>query len=472
MKTNTSTKFKIKGCSIFFLPIKTRIPLKFGKETLTEVECIRVKLVLQDKTGKTAEGWGETLLSVNWVWPSDVSWNERLNALKDFCRKIAKTLPDLDYAGHSFEMGHFFIQEQLPALLKRANTLRKSANQQAIPYLASLVCFSAFDIALHDAYGNLMNMPVYETYKPPFMRYDLSHYLVPDEKSKISFKNKFPADFFALPPPNELISWHLVGEKDPLSENELTGNEPQDGYPVLLSDWIKRDGLLCLKIKLRGNDYDWDYARIIKVGKIAIEEKVLWLSLDFNCTVQDPAYVNGILDKLLKDEPRIYSMLLYIEQPFPYELEEYQIDVHSVAARKPLFMDESAHDWRLIKLGRTLGWSGVALKTCKTQTGALLSMCWAKAHGMTLMVQDLTNPMIAQIPHCLLAAYSGTIMGVETDSMQFYPEASKPEAVYHPALYERRKGVIKLGTIQGSGFGYGIEYIHRTLPPADSSYGL
>ena len=100
-------------------------------------------------------------------------------------------------------------------------------------------------------------------------------------------------------------------------------------------------------------------------------------------------------------------MLLYVEQPFPYDLEAHRIDVHSVSARKPLFMDESAHDWRFVRLGRELGWSGVALKTCKTQTGALLSLCWAKAHGMTLMVQDLSNPMLAQIPHVLLAAHAG-----------------------------------------------------------------
>ena len=52
--------------------------------------------------------------------------------------------------------------------------------------------------------------------------------------------------------------------------------------------------------------------------------------------------------------------------------------MHAVSARKPLFMDESAHDWRLVRLGRGLGWTGVALKTCKTQTGALLSLCWAQ----------------------------------------------------------------------------------------------
>jgi hypothetical protein len=127
-------------------------------------------------------------------------------------------------------------------------------------------------------------------------------------------------------------------------------------------------------------------------------------------------------------------------------------------------MDESAHDWKLVKLGRELGWTGVALKTCKTQTGALLSLCWAKAHGMTLMVQDLTNPMLAQIPHVLLAAYAGTIMGVETNAMQFYPDASLPEEKVHPGLYRRRDGEVDLSSIQGPGFGYRLNEIERELP--------
>jgi len=124
-------------------------------------------------------------------------------------------------------------------------------------------------------------------------------------------------------------------------------------------------------------------------------------------------------------------------------------------------MDESAHDWKIVRLGRELGWTGVALKTCKTQTGALLSLCWAKAHGMTLMVQDLTNPMLAQIPHVLLAAHAGTIMGVETNAMQFYPDASLPEEAVHPGLYRRREGVVDLSTIGGSGFGYRLSEIDR-----------
>ncbi|MFH0937852.1 MAG: hypothetical protein V1899_00980, partial [Planctomycetota bacterium] len=288
--------------------------------------------------------------------------------------------------------------------------------------------------------------------------------ITPAEGAKISFKNMYPADYLVLPRLNRMAAWHLVGGKDLIEESELTGSEPKDGYPVLLRDWIRRDGLNCIKVKLRGNDAPWDYERLVKVGQIAIEENVDWLTSDFNCTVTDPSYVNTILDRLVIEHPRIYGMILYVEQPFPYDLEKNPIDVHSVSARKPLFMDESAHDWHLIKLGRLLGWSGVALKTCKTQTGALLSLCWAKAHGMTLMVQDLSNPMLAQIPHCLLAAHAGTIMGVETNGMQFYPEFSKPEAAVHPGLYTRNKGDVDLSTLKGPGFGYCLDKIKRQLP--------
>ena len=308
-------------------------------------------------------------------------------------------------------------------------------------------------------------------YNAEFMNTDLSNFIELAENADVSFAGKYPEDFFATPTAKALPAWHLVGGKDMLDTSELTGQEPDDGYPVLLPEWIKRDGLTCLKVKLRGNDSAWDYERLIKVGKIAQENNVVWLTSDFNCTVTDPAYVNDILDRLVMEHPRIYQQLLYVEQPFPYDLEENQIDVHSVSARKPLFMDESAHNWKIVRLGRKLGWTGVALKTCKTQTGALLSLCWAKAHGMTLMVQDLTNPMLAQIPHVLLAAHAGTIMGVETNSMQFYPAASAPEEAVHPGLYQRRNGRLDLLSLDGSGFGYRLSEIKRDLPQPAASYG-
>ena len=449
------------GVSVYFLPVQNRVPLKFGRETVTGVVCARVRMRVANANGKTAEGWGETPLSVSWVWPSEISFETRREALQDFTMHLATAWLDVEAAGHPLEVGHAFMEESLPRLLQQFNATRGNTDQ--VPWLAALVCCSAFDIALHDAYGNLNAVPIYETYSATFMHRDLASYLTPAEHSSVSFAGKYPADFFT-PRKSTLPAWHLVGGKDPVDESELTGAEPNDGYPILLKDWIQRDGLRCLKIKLCGTDAQWDYNRILSVGRVALENGVQWLTTDFNCTVTDPAYVNEILDRLLLESPSLYGMILYVEQPFPYDLEEHQIDVHSVSARKPLFMDESAHDWKLVKFGRQLGWSGVALKTCKTQTGAVLSLCWAKAHGMTLMVQDLTNPMLAQIPHLSLAAHAGTIMGVETNSMQFSPEPSRPEAAFHRGIYPRRNGAVDLSTIEGAGFGYRLGEIQRKLP--------
>jgi L-alanine-DL-glutamate epimerase-like enolase superfamily enzyme len=453
------------AASLFFLPVTTRVPLKFGPEVTTEVTCARVRLAVEDALGRRAVGWGETPLSVQWVWPSALSYEERHAALKGFCLVLAGMWGRSQDAesGHPIEVGHSVIEARLPDLLRAYNESAR-AGREPIPWLAALVCNSAFDLALHDAYGVLHGLSTYKTYTSEFMNRDLADFVTPAEDSPISFRGLYPAAFLMPERADTLAAWHLVGGKDPIEPSELTGDEPDDGYPVLLRDWIRRDGLDCLKVKLRGDDPAWDYDRLVRVGRIAIEEGARWLTADFNCTVHDPAYVNAILDRLLVDEPTFSGMLLYVEQPFPYDLEANRIDVHSVSARKPLFMDESAHDWGLVNLGRSLGWTGVALKTCKTQTGALLTLCWAKAHGMTLMVQDLTNPMLAQIPHLLLAAHAGTIMGVETNSMQFYPEASKPEAAVHPGLYRRRGGNVDLSSIRGPGFGCRIDEIDRTLP--------
>jgi hypothetical protein len=55
-------------------------------------------------------------------------------------------------------------------------------------------------------------------------------------------------------------------------------------------------------------------------------------------------------------------------------------------------------------------------------------------------------------------------MGVESNAMQFYPDASEEEAHIHPGVYARRGGILDLSTIAGPGFGYRVEEIGRALP--------
>jgi L-alanine-DL-glutamate epimerase-like enolase superfamily enzyme len=461
------TDVRVIDARLYFLPLKMRVPLKFGAETVDQITCVRVCVTVTNKDGVQAKGWGETPISAAWAWPGKLAYRQREDAMLRFCGSLASAWSGFDFFGHPMEIGHAFTGEVLPRLLKECNA-RQDSFAEPMPYLAALICCSAFDQAVHDAYGVSVGRPLYGLYDAEHMNRDLSFYLEPAAGGRVRFEGLYPKDFLVAKPATMLPAWHLVGGVDALYDGDLNGGEPDDGYPVTLVGWIKRDGLKALKVKLRGNDSRWDYQRMCRVGELALRHDVLWLSADFNCMVTDPAYVNDLLDRLKAEYPRIYGALLYVEQPFPHAMEDHPIDVHSVSSRKPLMMDESAHDWQHVRMGRELGWNGVALKTCKTQTGALLSLCWARAHGMALMVQDLTNPSLAMIPHALLASHCGTIYGVETNAVQFWPDASKPESRVHTGLYERRNGVIDLRTLTGAGFGYQIDRIGRALPDPDA----
>ena len=423
------------SAEVRFIPVTMRLPLKFGGETVSTITVAHAEVCAYGATGQ-----GETPLSVGWAWPSAHSFAYRETMMCDFTRLLADEFTASD--DDPMSGGYRFSETVLPRLLEKFNR----DNDTDMPLLAALICWSAFDIAAHDAFGLALGLPTYRTYNAKYMKHDLAHYFGEER-----FAGLYPEDFFVKEVPETLPVWHLVGGKDLLLERERTGSEPDDGYPVSLEKWIERDGLKCLKIKLTGRDPEWDLDRMVSVGEIALRYGCEALSPDFNCMVETPDYVNGVLDRLRERHPDIFGLIAYVEQPFPYDLEKHRIDVHSCSARRDLFMDESAHDWKLVKLGRELGWTGVALKVCKSQTGALLSACWAKAHGMKLMVQDLTNPMLAQIPHVLLAAHVGTIKGVECNAPQFYPEASLEYEKKHPGLYERRNGVVVIKSLNGNG---------------------
>ena len=149
-----STDVRVVGARLYFLPVHTRLPLKFGPEITTSVTCARACLTVADCKGRAAEGWGETPLSVQWVWPSRLSYEARHEALKAFCILLAEAWTHFDGSGHAMEVGHDFQEEILPVLLARFNQ-SNSKLEEPMPLLAALVCCSVFDVALHDAYGQI-----------------------------------------------------------------------------------------------------------------------------------------------------------------------------------------------------------------------------------------------------------------------------------------------------------------------------
>jgi len=99
-------------------------------------------------------------------------------------------------AGHPLEVGHAFQETVLPELWREFNSNRKKSER--LPWLAALVCCSAFDIALHDGYGALHKRPVYETYNAQYMNHDLSHFLVRSGQGR-RFLGTYPEEFLSVP---------------------------------------------------------------------------------------------------------------------------------------------------------------------------------------------------------------------------------------------------------------------------------
>ena len=125
---------RILSSDLKFVPVETRMPLKFGTEVLTSVTCARVSLLVRDGDGNESVGWGETPLSVQWVWPSAVPYGERLDALLDFCAKLSGEWSDNGACGHALEIGHSLLFERLPRVLDSYNRGERSG-LEPIPWL-------------------------------------------------------------------------------------------------------------------------------------------------------------------------------------------------------------------------------------------------------------------------------------------------------------------------------------------------
>jgi len=157
-------------------------------------------------------------------------------------------------------------------------------------------------------------------------------------------------------------------------------------------------------------------------------------------------------------------MILYVEQPFPYELRRARLMFMFFGTQATLSGRERT---RLAdgQVGARIWVVGSGAQNLQDADGRDPKRVRGAAHGMGLMVQDLTNPMLAQIPHVLLAAHTGTIMGVETNAMQFYPEPQGQKRRFIRVYFGDETGKVSNFQCTGEeGFGYRLEEIKRELP--------
>lgn len=448
---------KVKQIEIRFEPCTARTPLKFGAVVMDQVTFCRVQAVVENRRGQVASGWGGIFLADFWSWPTpELDHASKEACMKQVVQRYADEVTAYPYYAHPIDL-FFALEPELDRINTEACALLEPHLQQ--PLLGALVCASPVDAALHDAFGNVNGLDSYRGYGPQFMS-DLSRYLGP------RYRGKYIAQYLRDTYLPAVPVFHLVGGLDKLTRTEKDDSDPQDGEPVSLDEWIARDGVFCLKVKLRGNDLDWDVERTLAVHQIAKQELAkrgqtdLHLTADTNEQCETPEYLVEMLTRIREASPECYDRILYLEQPTHRDLETHPHDMRPLSALKPVLLDESLTGLEALQLGLDLGWSGLALKTCKGHSMDMVLAAKAKQEGIPYALQDLTNPSLALIHSVGMGARLYTMMGVEANSRQFFPAATPPgEQRVHAGLFRLQNGMASTASLQGTGLGYQMDKV-------------
>ncbi|MBK9315469.1 MAG: hypothetical protein IPM55_14690 [Acidobacteria bacterium] len=427
-----------------------RTPYKFGGVPVDRATILDVRIQVRSRDGRSATGFGSMPLGNVWSFPSrEMSYATTLGAMKSLADRIQVITASCDDYGHPIDLN----QSLEPAFLKAAADLSRELKLKSpIPKLCTLVTASAFDAAIHDAFGKLHQRNCYQTYGRDLMPRDLGRYLTKE------FSGERLSDYLLPEATRKLAVFHSVGGADAVVPEELE-KPVGDGLPETLAEWIRYNGLTHIKIKLQGEDLAWDIERTVNIDRIASETRPQtdWkYCVDFNERCPDVGYVLEFLRKVKERSPKGFERILYLEQPTARDLASNRQNVmHEAAKLRPVVIDESLVDLESLLLAREMGYTGVALKACKGQSQAMLMAAAAQKYRMFLTVQDLTCPGASLIHSVGIAAHVPGVAGVEANGRQYMPAANKPWESRFPGIFRITDGKFDTSGLDSPGLATG-----------------
>lgn len=443
------TDIQIEDITYSYQDYKYRVPIKFGGTELDRATILNVDCVVRTVNGRTSKGFGSMPLSNVWSFPSKtMTYDTTLGAMKALADRIARITKGCQQNGHPIDLNVLLEPEFLKAADEESRRLKLD---HPIPKLCTLVTASAFDAAVHDAYGKAHSLNCYRTYGPEFMTHDLAHYLTPD------FKGEYLDRYVSRDPKPRMPLYHLVGAVDAIFDSDIK-KRVKDGLPETLPEWIRFNGLTNMKIKLNGDNLGWDIDRVLNVDKAASEAQkqrgvsTWYYSLDFNEKCPNVQYLIDFLNRVKEKTPGGFARIQYVEQPTQRDLKLHRENIVKDAAKiKPVVIDESLTDFEALMLARDMGYTGAALKGCKTQSQAMLMAAAGQKYKMFLCVQDLTCPGASLIQSAGIAARVPTVAAIEANSRQYVPIANKGWEEKFPGIFHITDGSMDTSGLTGLG---------------------
>ncbi len=418
MELNT----EVLDAAVAFIPRKLKTPLHLSSGLISKVTEARAAVTVR-VAGRDGKGRGASYLSDVWAGPDVALTDEyRDAALRGFCEELAEGL----YAHCGGEPAHpltlgMRLHESVP-------------RETSSPILARAMCVSPFDAAIHDAVGIATGRSAFHFYSGSTPLPDVDG-LFSGGSACAAIQRLFRS------PRTRLPAWWVVGSSDDLETD--------------LARIIGERGYRCFKLKILGRDNSADAARTVEVYRavrgLGVADPAL--TADSNEANPDAESVLDYLERLRAADSGAFRALKYLEQPTGRDILVHPQDWRAVTGLKPVFLDEGLTSLELLAEAKRQGWSGLALKTCKGHSFALLAAAWARENGMSLAFQDLTNPGLSAIHAALFAAHVPTVNGVEINSPQYTPAANKEWLPRLAGIFEPVDGMHRIENTQAMGLG-------------------
>lgn len=418
------------------------VPFGLSTTTLRALTEVTAHVHVADDDGRTATGTSTGFLVTGWAFPDPaVRPAEKDRAMRLAVGALADRVTELE-PGDPLCLG-LALGAAVPEVV--AEVTQATGLAAPLPDLAGAVCLAPIDAALWDAWGRLAGVSSLDGLDGDALGADLSAPLGDWARGH------WPAELLTAPR-DHLVVQHVVATAD-----QLDGPDADPGHPpASLREWVARDRISSLKLKVDVHDPAATAERIAAAHEItcrtlgADDPAVVRIALDANEACHDLDGINDLLDLLESAHPAVRASIDTLEQPTPRG--SAPDGLADLGRRVPVIADEDIAGIDDLDRLADEGWSGIAVKTGRGFSLALVSYCWARLRGMACVSQDLTVPGLGMVHAAVLTRRLALATDTfECNSRQYVPSANAAAAARWPEVFGAVDGRLDVTGLRGPG---------------------
>ncbi|MBC8077977.1 MAG: hypothetical protein H7Y32_18005 [Chloroflexales bacterium] len=463
------------------LPMRTRMPFRYGIATLTALPHLFVRVVAQIDgalaTGVAADGLAPKWFTKNPATTPGHDIAEMLDVIEAACG-FARDAGDAPTV--------FALWQQIYA------AQQEWGQRRSYPPLLWGFGVSLLERALIDAFCRARGTTFARAVRDDTLGIQLGA-LHPQ------LANSAPRTL--LPPESRatIVARHTVGLLDPLTDDAIPPDERlDDGLPQSLVACVRAYGLTHFKIKLQG-DADHDLARLRQIAALLDAEAPGYaFTLDGNEQFHDVESFRALWAELLctPDLAAFTRRLLFVEQPLHRDVALNDVTGRALTSWSdcpPMIIDESDGALDSLPLALERGYAGTSHKNCKGVFKGIANACllaWRQKREperrFVLSGEDLANVGPLALLQDLAAMATLGIAHVERNGHHYFaglrmfpPDVQEQVLAQHSDLYRRhergfatlaiRGGSVALDSVVSAPFGLTFPLaIERFPTPAEA----